>query len=76
VTLNYNHDYGGALTAINEILAKFAEAKMHIYRQAEGTGGVAVRPLNWSLSKRVFRADRGFAGIVPNDTNLYSCIGI
>jgi hypothetical protein len=75
VTLDYNHDYGGVLTALQTWLDKFAESKTQIYRLAEGVGGVGVRPYNNRLSKRVFRG-YGRDAAFSQDSSLYSSIGL
>lgn len=63
VTLGYNHDYGGVLTALQEQLNKFAEAKPQIFRLCEGVGTAGVRPKSWRQYRRVFRVGAGIGGL-------------
>jgi hypothetical protein len=69
VTLGYNHDYGGVLSSINDMLGKFAESKQLLYRIANGPGVVGVRPKNWRFTQRVWRVDNwGFGS--PYDVSV------
>jgi len=70
VQLTYNHDYGGVLGNINELLGKYAESKLHIYRIAQGPGRVGVRPKNWRFTQRVWRVDDWGAATSPYDVSV------
>lgn len=69
VQLNYNHDYSGILSTINDMLTRFQESKLHIYRQANGPGRVGVRPKNWRFTQRVWRVDNWGTGS-PYDVSV------
>jgi hypothetical protein len=76
VTLTYNHDYGGVLGNINELLGKFAESKQHIYRIAHGPGRVGVRPKNWRFTQRVWRVDNWGFGSPYDVSVLMTSVGL
>jgi len=65
VTLGYNHDYSGVLSSLQAVLERFAEAKMHIFRKAQGAAFSGARIKNYRWTNRVFRLDSSLRGIVP-----------
>ncbi len=65
VTLNYNHDYSGVLSNFQAVLDRFAEAKLHIFRKAQGAAFSGARIKNYRWTNRVFRLDASLRGLVP-----------
>lgn len=76
VTLEYNHDYSGVLSNMEQMLQKFTESKKHLYRQQQGVGRVGVRPKNYNYHQRVWRVGN-YGGTSPYDVNtLIAQIGL
>lgn len=76
VTLEYNHDYSGVLSNMENMLQKFIESKKQLFRLCNGPARVGVRPKNNRFSQRVWRVDNYGAG-GPLDVNgLISQIGL
>jgi len=65
VTLNYQHDYSGILTNLMAIMDKFAEAKLQIFRKAQGAAFSGARIKNYRFVNRVFKLDQSLRGLVP-----------
>jgi len=76
VGLNYNHDYSGVLSNINDLLGRFAESKQHLYRIAHGPGFVGVRPKNWRFTQRVWRVDGWGFGSPYDVSSLLTSVGL
>lgn len=65
VTLSYNHDYSGVLSALQAVIDRFAESKIKIFRRAHGVAYSGARVKNFRWQNRVFRLDQTLRGIVP-----------
>lgn len=65
VTLNYNHDYSGILGNLERLLEQFKEAKLQVFRLAQGAAFSGARIKNYRYSNRVFRLNQTLRGIVP-----------
>jgi hypothetical protein len=78
VTLDYNHDYGGVISSIRDLLSNFMEkGKQDIFRKATGSGVVGVRPKNYRHYQRVYRVpDFHSQASAFNINNLVHAVGI
>ena len=78
VTLDYNHDYGGVISSIRDLLSNFIEkGKQDIFRKATGAGIVGVRPKNYRYYQRVYRVpDIQSQASAFNINNLINAVGI
>jgi len=78
VTLEYNHDYSGVISALGEMLNKFAEAKKQIFRRMCGVARSGVRPKNFRYTNRVWRVGNFGLGVgAPYDTQaLLAQVGL
>ena len=80
VTLEYNHDYSGVISALGELFGKFVESKKQIYRRSQGVARAGVRPKNYNYTNRVWRVGNiggaGGASAAYNTQSLLSQVGL